>query len=139
MQPSKNVVDTCFALLPLSHSNMQKYTLYRSSCLNITRTFFALGFSLKFPKLLILSLPTPHAICTPCLKNVVIIFDALKILTKMNRFLTMKHPNNFCISYLQGEGKKLLSGLRMMEKKTFNNICCKVFFQKFMEKEEFLR
>ena len=28
------------------------------------------------------------------------------------------------------EGKKLLSGLRMMEKKTFNNICCKVFFPK---------
>ena len=109
---------------------MQKYTLYRSSCLNITRTFFALGFSLKFPKLLILSLPTPHAICTPCLKNIVIILDVLKIRTKMKRFLTMKHPNNFCISYLQGEGKKLLSGLRMMEKKTFNNICCKVFFFK---------
>ena len=29
---------------------------------------------------------------------------------------------------LVGEGKKLLSGLPMMEKKTFNNICCKVFF-----------
>ena len=137
MQPSKNVVDTCFTLLPLSHSNMQKYTLYRSSCLNITRTFFALGFSLKFPKLLILSLPTPHAICTPCLKNVVIILDALKICTKMNRFLTMKHPNNFCISYLQGEGKKLLSGLRMMEKRLLTIFVVRYFFKSLWRKKNF--
>ena len=39
---------------------------------------------------------------------------------------------------LVGEGKKLLSGLPMMEKKTFNNICCKVFFLKLYGERKLL-
>ena len=50
----------------------------------------------------------------------------------------MKHPNNFCISYLQGEGKKLLSGLRMMEKRLLTIFVVRYIFQNFMEKEVLL-